>query len=226
MMSTDAARPIRVLLVDDHRSVLWGLGKLIESARPQIELADSATCRREALAAVKQHRPDIVLLDVDLGDENGLDLVPLLRDDASVIILSGVRDDNTRERAMLEGARGFIHKTEPAEMILKAIVRVHAGESWLDRGTMGKLLDSMLTNGRPGRSKTLLHSTLTRAERNVVDAVLRHKSAANKVIAASLHISEHTLRNHLANIYSKLDIHRRLDLVFYAVEHKLGSLPS
>jgi two-component system, NarL family, nitrate/nitrite response regulator NarL len=226
MISPHARRPIRVLVVDDHRSVLWGLGKLIESARPRIELADSATCRREALAAMTRHRPDIVLLDVDLGDENGLDLLPQLRDDASVIILSGARDESTRERAMLEGARGFIHKVEPAELILKAIAHVYAGESWLDRGTMGKLLDAMLPSRRPGQPQALLQSSLTLAERKVIGAVLRHKGAPNKVIAASLNISEHTVRNHLANIYSKLDIHHRLDLVLYAVEHKLGSLPS
>jgi DNA-binding CsgD family transcriptional regulator len=68
--------------------------------------------------------------------------------------------------------------------------------------------------------------TLTPAERKVVSAVVRHRSAPNKVIAAALNISEHTLRNHLSTIYSKLDIHRRVDLVMYAVERKLGNLPS
>jgi DNA-binding NarL/FixJ family response regulator len=72
----------------------------------------------------------------------------------------------------------------------------------------------------------LAHSTLTAAERKVVAAVVRHKGSPNKVVAAFLHLSEHTLRNHLASIYSKLGIHRRVDLVLYGIEHKLGTLAS
>src|SRR5688500_4037460 len=136
------ARPISVLLVDDHRSVLWGLGKLIESASPQMKLADSVTCERDAGAAMKQHAPDVGLLDRDLGEERGLELVPQLCGDAQLLILTGSRDAESHQRAMLAGARGVLHKAEPAEVILKAIARVHAGEPWLDRGSLGKLLDA------------------------------------------------------------------------------------
>jgi len=128
------------------------------------------------------------------------------------------------QRAMLAGARGILSKAERAEVILKAITRVHAGEPWLDRGSLGKLLDVLGRNAAD--AETPAHSTLTAAERKVVAAVVRHKGSPNKVIAASLHLSEHTLRNHLASIYSKLGIHRRVDLVLYGMEHKLGTLHS
>ena len=71
-MSIYGAQPIRVLLVDDHRSVLWGLAKLIESARPTLELAAVATCHSEALLAAEKHRPHVVLLDLDLADKAAL----------------------------------------------------------------------------------------------------------------------------------------------------------
>src|SRR5437867_2267336 len=102
-------QPIRVLLVDDHRSVLWGLGKLIEAARPQLELGESATCRHEAVAALESKRADIVLLDLDLGDESGIDMVPQLcaRKGVKVIILTALRDGETCDRAVLAGARGM-----------------------------------------------------------------------------------------------------------------------
>ena len=103
------AQPIRILLVDDHRSVLWGLGKLIESASPQMKLAGSVTCQREALAAVKKYAPDIVLLDLDLGEESGLDLVSKLCGASRVLILTGSRDAEAHQRAMLVGARGILH---------------------------------------------------------------------------------------------------------------------
>ena len=110
-------------------------------------------------------------------------------------------------------------------MILKAIVRVKAGELWLDRGSLGRLLGT-LSRRAAETEESPTHSTFTAAERKVVAAVMRHKGSPNKVVAAFLHLSEHTLRNHLASIYSKLGIHRLVDLVRYAIEHKLGTLPS
>jgi DNA-binding NarL/FixJ family response regulator len=219
------AQPIRVLLVDDHRSVLWGLGKLIESASPQMKLAGSVTCQRDALAAVKKQAPDIVLLDLDLGQESGLDVVAKICRATRVLILTGSRDAAVHDRAILGGAWGILHKADPAEVILKAIARVNAGELWVDRNSLGRLLSALgrraaATEERPA------HSTLTAAERKVVAAVMRYKGSPNKVVAAFLHVSEHTLRNHLASIYRKLGIHRRVDLVLYGIEHKLGTLPS
>jgi two-component system, NarL family, nitrate/nitrite response regulator NarL len=213
-----ATQPIRVLLVDDHRSVLWGLAKLIESARPHLELVELATCHREALAAVEKHRPHVVLLDLDLGSESGLDLVPHMSSKAAVLILTGVSEPAARERAVLAGARGVIHKSEPAEVILKAIERVHAGEPWLERAAIGRVLQSLSRR----QTEPAPHDSLTAAERKVVSAVVRQRSAPNKVIAASLHLSEHTLRNHLASIYGKLGIKRRVDLVLHAMEHQLA----
>jgi two-component system, NarL family, nitrate/nitrite response regulator NarL len=217
-VSTFATQPISVLLVDHHLSVLWGLARLIESARPQLELAGVATCHSEALAAVEKHRPDVVLLELDLGKESGLDLLPHLTSQATVLILTGLRDPAAWERAVIAGARGVIHKSEPAELILKAINRVHAGEPWLDRAAMGRVLQALSRR----QSEQHPHDSLTAAERKVVAAVVRQRSEPNKVIAAALHLSEHTLRNHLASIYGKLGINRRVDLVLHAMEHQLA----
>ncbi|HSA70028.1 MAG TPA: response regulator transcription factor [Burkholderiales bacterium] len=219
-MSIFAAQPIRVLVVDHHRCVLWGLAKLIESARPELELADIATCQSEALAAMEKHRPHVVLLDLDLGSENGFDLLPQLTSEAAVLILTGVRDRGAHERAVVAGARGVIHKSEPAEMILKAIARVHAGEPWLDRAVIGRVLQTL--SRRQRESEQPAHASLTAAERKVVAAVVRQKSAPNKVIAEALHLSEHTLRNHLSSIYGKLGINKRIELVLHAMEHPLA----
>ena len=211
----------KILIVDDEPFNLDLLEQELQEQGYEIERASDGA---EALEKLPVFGPDVVLLDLDLGEESGLDLISQISTDSQVLIFTGSRDVEMHQRAMLAGARGVLSKAERAEVILKAIVRVHAGEPWLDRGSLGKLLDVL---GRQAAdAETPAHSTLTAAERKVVAAVVRHKGSPNKVIAASLHLSEHTLRNHLASIYSKLGIHRRVDLVLYGIEHKLGTLPS
>jgi two-component system, NarL family, nitrate/nitrite response regulator NarL len=219
-VSIFASQPIRVLVVDDHRSVLWGLARLIECSRPQLELAGVATCHSEAVAAMEKYWPHVALLDLDLGSESGFDLLPHLASQAMVLVLTGLRDPAVQERAVLAGARGVIHKSERAETILKAIERVHAGEPWLARSAMGRVLKAF-SRRQGNETNEPTHACLTAAERKVIAAVVRQRSAPNKVIAAALHISEHTLRNHLTSIYGKLGIGKRVDLILHAIEHRL-----
>lgn len=223
-MNTASSPPIRIVLVDDHRSVLWGLEKLIESAAPRMQLVAKATTSAEALSAVDTYRPDVVLLDLDLGGESGIDLIPRLVQSESkpkAIVLSGTQDIQLKDSAMMAGARGLVHKSEPAETILQAIEHVHRGELWLDRSTIGRIFSTMLSSDRSGGEAENAREPLTARERAIINAVVQHRGAPNKVIADSLHISGHTLRNHLSTIYSKLGVNRRLDLVLYAMEHGL-----
>jgi DNA-binding NarL/FixJ family response regulator len=223
-----SARPIRVLLVDDHRAVLWGLAKLVESAGPSLQLAATATCCADALAAARLHRPDVVLLDLDLGERNAVDIIPELAALAGtkVLVLTGSADNALYEAAVFAGARGVVHKSDAAEQVLKAISTVHAGEVWLNRAVLGQLLATLSGNhASPSRPATCTSDALTPAERKVIAEVVQRRSAPNKVIAAALQISTHTLRNHLSSIYSKLSLNRRLDLVLYAIEHKLVAAP-
>jgi two-component system, NarL family, nitrate/nitrite response regulator NarL len=226
-METPSSAPIRIALVDDHRSVLWGLEKLIESAAPRMQLVAKATCHDEAINAVNLHRPDVVLVDLDLGGESGVDLIPrLIQSDSKpkAIVLTGTQDMQLRDSAIVAGARGVVHKSEPAETILQAIEHVCRGELWLDRSTVGRIFSTMLSTDRPatqpGNGGT---DPLTARERNIINAVVQHRGAPNKVIAEALHISGHTLRNHLSTIYGKLGVNRRLDLVLYAMENGLVS---
>jgi DNA-binding NarL/FixJ family response regulator len=214
---------IRVLLVDDHRSVLWGLGKLVDSAQPRMRTIGMAASGAEALAAVRSQCPDVVLLDLDLGADNGLEVMAdiLCACDAKVLILTGAGDPALRERAVVAGAKGIVHKAEPAEVILNAIERVHRGEIWLDRSTTAKVLASLSgqTKAPQGDGET---AALTRKEREIVVAVVEHRGAPIKVIANRLHLSAHTVRNHLASIYGKLGVSGRLELYMYAQERGLA----
>lgn len=225
MTSRQRDDPIRVFLVDDHMTTLWGLQRLIESAAPRMQLVGTASCRAEMLARVPDARPDVIVLDIDLGGENSLDSLPdLLREsDAQVLILTGMRDTGMHERAVLNGARGVVQKEASAETLLHAIDKVCVGEIWLDPALLGKVLGG-LTNPRH-RVELDLNArkiaSLTARELEIVAAVVRNKGARNKVIAEHLRMSEHTLRNHISAIYDKLGVTGRLELFLYATEHGL-----
>ncbi len=218
--SGEVKSTIRVLLVDDHRTVLWGLRKLIDGEAPRMAVVAEATCWQELLDGLK-HDPDVILLELDLAEENALDMVAQLRErsPAKVIILTGLRDAETCDQAIMQGAWGLVHKWEPDEAILKAISHVYGGELCVDSSTAARVFASFSANGK--RSADASDSggeQLTDTQLRVVAAVVKHRGAPAKVIADAMHISRHTLRNHLASIYEKLGVHRRLDLVLYAME--------
>ena len=224
-MNAPQVNPIRILLVDDHQSFLWGLAKLIESDGAGMKVMGTAPDMTEALVIAEQQQPDIVLLDIDLNGESSLESMSSLLKvtKAPVLILTGIRDTETRDRAMLSGARGVVQKEEPAEVILKAIKSVHRGEIWLDRASTGriftKLLNPLEGDASPEAAKI---ASLTAREREIIDVIISYGRSTNKEIAGHLNMSEHTLRNHLTSVYSKLEVENRLELAMYALKHGLN----
>ena len=214
---------IRILLLDDHRSVLWGLEKLIEGEHPRMQVVGKATTSAEALKLLDEVQPDIILLDLDLGGENGSNAIQSLiaKSKAKVLVLTGSRDIAVHDAAVLAGARGVVEKGEPAETILKAVRKVHEGEIWLDRSATGRIfleLSRSKANEAQNPEQRKIAS-LTPRERQIVAEIGSDAAAGSKVIAERLHISEHTLRNHIASIYEKLEVSSRLELFAYAGKH-------
>ncbi len=223
--SPDSDTPIRVLLVDDHKTILWGLERLIEGENPRMQVIGKATNKMEVFAFLKLSKPDIVLLDLDLNGESSLDfLEELLQESrARVLVLTASQDPVVHQRAIINGASGIVLKSENADVILRAIKYVHAGELWFDRAATSRLLRS-LNAPVPTFSKATQLSkiaTLTPKERQVISAMALIPGARNKAVADRLCMSEHTLRNHLTGIYAKLDLENRLELCMYAIAHKL-----
>jgi len=198
--------------------------KLIESDSPSLKVMGTASDLDEALAILEREQPDVILLDIDLRGVNSLDSMPLLRKatSATVLILTGARDAETHERAVLAGARGVVQKEAPAELILKAIKKVHEGEIWLDRMTTARVFSKLLdhSNHQVSPEATKIAS-LTAREREIIEVMTKQGRSTNKQIAVHLNMSEHTLRNHLSSIYSKLEVENRLELVMYAVKHHI-----
>jgi DNA-binding NarL/FixJ family response regulator len=222
----DGKRPIRVMLVDDHRSVLSGLEKLIEGEWPKMQLVAKATSGASALALVADERPDIVVLDLDLGGEDGAELIPQLiqATPTRVLVLTGMRDLKAQETSVLRGARGVVRKEEPAELLLKAIERVHQGELWLDRGMTGRIFVELgRANGTPAREPENPELTaLTAREREIVAQLGADPGTDNRKLAGKLGMGEHTLRNHLSRIYGKLGLCNRFELYLFAHRHRVN----
>src|SRR5450631_794000 len=105
-------KTIRVLLIDDHRSVLWGLERLIESERPRMQVVGKCTSFAESSSHIANLLPDVILLDLDLGAENGVEIIPRLSaiTSAKILILTGSRDENLHDRAVVAGAKGILGK--------------------------------------------------------------------------------------------------------------------
>ena len=226
------APPIRVLLADDHAVTLWGLGQLVQSASPRMCVAGTASTCAELLVHPALGRTDVVLLDLGLSDANAIRCIPPLVNDAQVqvVLLTGDLNPAHHREAVMHGARGVVLKSQPTENILDAIERVHAGEVWLDGSLMSLLLGTMpgVAGARPAAKSDARRriETLTPKELQVIQAMVSQRGAKSLVIAQALGMSEHTLRNHLTVIYSKLCVQGKLNLFVFAVQHRLAPAPA
>lgn len=212
--------PIKIMLIDDHRSVLWGLEKLIDSEKPKMEVVGTATNSTDAMSLLATVTPDVILIDLDLNGESGVDVIPNLlnKSTAKILVLTGTRDLSLQDRAMLAGARGVVSKSDTAETILKAIAMIHNGETWLDRSATSRIIDELTRKSKTPAvdPQQLKIDTLTRKERQTAAEIGNDATASTKTIADRLCISENTLRNHLSSIYAKLELSSRLELFVYA----------
>jgi len=215
---------IRILLVDDHKTMLWGLERLIQAEAPAFTLAGSASDPAAATALCAELVPDIVLLDLDLKGSSSLEILPTLLANGKTraVILSANRDQATLAGAVKLGARGVVSKEAPTEDVLAAIRKVHGGELWLDQSLMQALLGQLVAPPAAADPEAQRIATLTARERDIVKLIVQGQGAMNKELADRIFISERTLRNHLTTIYQKLGVGNRLELYVYATRHKLG----
>ncbi|WP_339869523.1 response regulator transcription factor [Pseudohongiella nitratireducens] len=134
------------------------------------------------------------------------------------LVISSRTDQTFADALMAYGANGIIHKNEPVALLTKAIMRVAEGELWLDRAATGRIFQKMARSRIDNEASADLQklSTLTRKERTITTLVGEQPSASGQSLAEQLNISEHTLRNHLSNIYAKLVISGRVELYAFA----------
>jgi DNA-binding NarL/FixJ family response regulator len=206
--------PIRVLIVDDHALFREGLRLLLEK-EPDIRVVGEAADGAQAVEQTEAHKPDVVLLDVLMPEVSGLDVLPRIRDkspDTKVLIVTGFLEPNFIAAALSGGVRGYVLKTVPPATLVKAIRAVQAGEIWAERRILTMFLDRLLekVNDRR-RLAPEAQEPLTAREREIAEWVIQ--GMRNREIAARLQISEKTVKTHLSNIFRKLNVNRRVELL-------------
>lgn len=223
-MQSVRVQAVRVFVVAPQIAC-WGLERLVQSAHPTLEFLGSASAIGDPLPPRERGLPDVIIVDFD-AEEQLQPLIHLLqRTTAKVVVLTLSRNVELLDAAVRNGARGVVRKSDPPTILLKAIERVNEGELWIDRTATGRIFMEMARQkaaqgNDPEKTKI---ATLTSRERQTIAAVASDAAAPAKVIAQRLCISEHTLRNHLTSIYSKLEVSSRLGLYAYATQHSLNS---
>ena len=206
---------IRVVIADDHPIVLQGLQQLFERHKDFVVVCCSNN-GAAALADVRTHRPDVLVLDLRMPEMSGLDVLRALAAEAAkvhtVLLTAAVADEDVAEAVRL-GARGLILKETPPEALLDCVRRVYRGEQWLERETVTRAFQRVLERESSSASAS---AVLTPRETEIVRMVAQ--GLRNKVIAERLSISEGTVKVHLHNIYEKFGIDGRLELLLIAKE--------
>ena len=212
------AKPIRLLLVGEQAVPRAGIRTLIESQANIVVVGEAASCI-EAVEAAARTSPDIILLDPDVRGDRALEALPELvtaSEGVRLLVLTGSREEALHLRALRAGAMGVVLKDQTAATLIKAIERVHAGEAWVDRKAMSRVLAGLSKAPEPPDGDAARLETLTRREREVLALVA--EGLRNRRIADRLFISETTVRHHLTAIFRKLGVSNRLELLVLAYE--------
>jgi len=212
-------KKMRVLLVDDHEVVRLGLGTLLEDV-PGVSLVGEAGSGWEALQACERLDPDLVILDIRLPDQSGVEVCRQISErwpQIKVIILTSYVSDDLVAETILAGATGYVRKQVGNEELLRAIEAVRRGEALLDPRTTQRVLQRMRRT--EGLVVANAFQDLSERELDVLYQVSRGKS--NREIAHILAISEKTVRNHVSSLLEKLNLGNRVELATYAVRNHL-----
>ncbi len=215
----ETSSQIRVLLADDHAVVRAGICQFLEHA-DDINVIAEADDGHQAIELIKQHQPDVAVLDIQMPKASGIEVTRWVRKhhrEVGVLILTAYDDDPYVMAVLQAGANGYVLKTASPQEIIRAVRDVHAGNSALDAEIVQKMV-AQVSSGIQDQPV----EKLTDRELEVLTLVA--KGYTNKAIGVQLGISDRTVQGHLAHIFSKLQSGSRTEAVMRAVS--LGWLPS
>jgi len=209
---------ISVLFADDHEMVRIGVTAYL-SAQPDIDVIAEADDGTDAVDLALELRPDIILMDLVMKKMDGIEATKRIIakwPEAKVIIVTSFLDDEKVYPALEAGATSYMLKTSKASEIAKAIRATYNGQSVLEPEVTGKIMSKMRSKESPSR-----HDQLTERENEVLKLMTKGKS--NQEIATELFIALKTVKVHVSNILSKLEVHDRTQAVIYALNKKIFS---
>jgi DNA-binding NarL/FixJ family response regulator len=218
MSQNDEPKPARVLIADDHPVFLAGLRYLL-AAIDHVEVVGEARTGPAAVAAARRLRPDIVLMDVDIPELNGIAAMQAILADcpsAAVLVLTILEDDETIRAATFAGARGYLLKGAGLDDIRRAVDAVRRGDAIFGSHVASRLIDFLW---RPAAPAVPLPD-LTHRERAVLELVA--DGLSNAAIARELRLSTKTVRNYLSRIFAKLQVTHRAEAAVRARREGLG----
>lgn len=204
-------RSIKVVIADDHEMVRKGLKAWLD-AEPDITVVAEGANGRVVRDLIQLHAPDVLMLDLHLPDKHGLDVIKELRAAGiriPILVMTGYEKQRARA-VLLAGANGFLNKEEKRDRIMEAVRWAASGEegTWLSPAAASEWIQSNVA---------IEKAELTKTELRVLELI----ELTNPQIAARLFLSEGTVKNHITNIYSKLNLSNRQEAITWAQQHGL-----
>jgi DNA-binding NarL/FixJ family response regulator len=214
--------PVRVLIADDQALVREGLMTLLQAA-PDVEPVAAAANGEDAVALTARHRPDVVLMDLRMPMLDGVEATRRIRaaqPDTEVVVLTTHADEASILDALQAGARGYLTKDAGIAEIARAIHAAAAHQSLLDPGVQARLLEAARAGARPAPPPSALPDDLTPREAEVLTLIAGGLS--NAEIAATLVVSDATVKTHINHVFAKTGARDRAQAVHYAYTHGLA----
>ena len=213
-----SAAVIRLVIADDHAVVLKGLQALF-GTEPDLAVVADCTTGEQTIRAVREHHPDVLVLDLRMHGLDGLGVLRTLNEQGirprTILLAAEIDDDQTLEAVRL-GVAAVVLKEMAPHLLIGCIRKVHAGERWFEGQSVGRALEGMLRREAGLRD---LRQALTNRELDIVRMIVL--GLRNAEIAGRLCVSEGTVKSHLHHVYEKLGVHSRMDLLLLAQQKGL-----
>lgn len=218
-------KKIRVLIADDHTLVREGVRLLLE-AQPDIEVVGEASDGKEAVARVRELHPDLVVMDIQMPNWNGLQATRSIKEEfpqIHILALTMYESDEYFFQVLGAGASGYILKKAASTDLLAAVRAVHHGDVFLYPSVARRLVSDYMTRVKSGEEQSS-YDGLTAREREVLKLIA--EGHTNQVIADQLVISPSTVQTHRNRIMQRLNLHTRAELIKYAMRKGMLDNPS